>query len=242
MRLDLLASQAFFPLFDPSLSNWEYVVFSVVLWGTEEPTAEQIASLTPTDDGNISNNYSVKVLYDPKETYDERPVRLVSFNANESEVQNVFGWSIAVEEISSYFSIERSSNGKVFKEIGTTSARGDTERVSYYSFTDANLIPGILYYRLKMIDLDGTYVYSPIVSVKGKQFREKQLFKLYPNPTTSSVKMDIEANTAINGRITIIDMTGKAVKTSLKNFYAGNNTIDIGSEQLVTGLYHVEVV
>src|SRR5690606_41965006 len=131
MRLDLLASQAFFPLFDPSLSNWEYVVFSVVLWGTEEPTAEQIASLTPTDDGNISNNYSVKVLYDPKETYDELPVRLVSFNANESEGQNVLGWATAAEENSSYFSIERSSNGKDFQEIDRTWARGDNEGVSY---------------------------------------------------------------------------------------------------------------
>ncbi|MCE7060778.1 T9SS type A sorting domain-containing protein [Dyadobacter sp. CY343] len=90
------------------------------------------------------------------------PVTLVSFKANIEGATSHLTWSTSSETNSSYFEIQRSLNGKNWSPIGKELAQGESKASFIYNFSDKAPQPGNNYYRLKMVDLDGTFAYSAI--------------------------------------------------------------------------------
>ena len=73
-------------------------------------------------------------------------------------------WATATESNSSVFEVERSMDGSTFEHIGTVPAAGNSLQTIDYAFFDDD--PGALtYYRLRMVDHDGTWEHSPMVSI-----------------------------------------------------------------------------
>ena len=73
-----------------------------------------------------------------------------------------------MEEDADYFVIERSTNGYSFEEIGQVMALGTVYGPQGYGFKDNSPLNGANYYRLKQVDYNGNYMYSPIVSASIK--------------------------------------------------------------------------
>ena len=97
------------------------------------------------------------------------PISLLDFTVKENAGKNILNWKTATESNSSHFSIERSSDGVNFSSIGRVTASGNSSAEKMYRYVDANPLPASTnYYRLKMIDLDASFEYSKIVSVKAK--------------------------------------------------------------------------
>src|SRR5690606_19785098 len=71
------------------------------------------------------------------------------------------------ESFSDRFEVQRSENGSTFIAIGSVPAAGSSAIPIDYSFTDDDPAQGTNYYRLRQIDLDGTYTYSPLVVAEG---------------------------------------------------------------------------
>ncbi len=115
------------------------------------------------------------------------PLKLVSFNAAYANKQVKIGWATANETLLSSFAIERSIDGKNFTSIGTMKANNIVGR-NNYSFVDANVDAGIVYYRLKSINTNGTYAYSNDVSVRIAKIG----LSIYPNPVTSAVTVSYD--------------------------------------------------
>ena len=103
------------------------------------------------------------------------PIRLTSFTAKSVSSKKVLlSWSTTQEKGASHFIIEKSTDGKEFSDAGLLFSVGDSERPQQYSFTDELRVSdtGKIYYRLRMVDLDGKIQYSPVKVIRVK--KEKQ--------------------------------------------------------------------
>jgi hypothetical protein len=89
------------------------------------------------------------------------PVELLSFTGSKVADHITLMWVTALEENSSYFSIEKSDDGINFSEIGTVNAQGNSSNPVTYEFEDRQFNSGS-YYRLRMVDKDGSYKYSSV--------------------------------------------------------------------------------
>lgn len=93
------------------------------------------------------------------------PVELLSFTATYTGDHVDLAWATAVEIGSDYFDIQRSTDGYQIETIGSVKAMGNSSRVTDYKTVDDNPLKGFTMYRLKQVDLDGSFTYSSWVSV-----------------------------------------------------------------------------
>jgi hypothetical protein len=90
------------------------------------------------------------------------PVELITFEGEKvSGNTALLKWVTATEKNSAYFSIEKSEDGVNFSEIGIVNAQGSSNNIVNYQYND-NHFNKSFYYRLKMLDLDGSYKYSSV--------------------------------------------------------------------------------
>lgn len=151
------------------------------------------------------------------------PIELTAF-----DIQNTEGgkanltWSTASERGASHFDIERSRDGKTFEKVGEVKAKGETAN---YAFTDSKAVSGTLYYRLKMVDFDGTTDYSKIVSV---QAYGKGKVKIYPTVTADNLVVEGAKS------VTIVNMMGQVV------LQREMNSSVVSLQELPKGIYIVK--
>lgn len=120
------------------------------------------------------------------------PLQLVDFSAKKEEKSVKLDWKTANEVNTSHFEIERSSGQINFEKIGSVEAVNSKENLSY-NFVDELVneeIEGVFYYRLKMVDLDGKYSYSPIRSLLFENNETE--FTVYPSPAEKSITVDLK--------------------------------------------------
>jgi hypothetical protein len=87
------------------------------------------------------------------------PFRLLTFEGERAGyMKSHLFWTTFSEYKSDYFEIQRETGNEPFKTIGIIDANGYTERITKYSFIDANPSSGYNYYRLKQMDQDNSYV------------------------------------------------------------------------------------
>ncbi len=143
-------------------------------------------------------------------------------------------WQTSNELNNSNFVIQHSTDGTSFTDIGTVKAIGSG--ANWYSFTDNNPttypLNGVLYYRLKSVDKDGTSSYSKVISVQ-LTIDNFQL-SITPNPAKSIVT--VKGNHIAS--IQVIDNLGKVLKTQIVKD-ATNPTLSVSS--LPVGIYHLRV-
>ena len=94
-------------------------------------------------------------------------------------------WETASELNNDYFTIQRSTNGVDFEEIGTVDGAGTSRERHYYTFRDKHFLRERRYYRLKQTDFDKQVRYSDLVIVDPSVTEDKGDFYLYPNPAHS---------------------------------------------------------
>ena len=117
------------------------------------------------------------------------PVILTSFTARQEESTVHLAWSTASEINSDYFQVERSTDGSDFKTLSRQAAAGDSQQELTYRYTDegaANRFSGTLYYRLKMVDFDGSFEYSDITAVA---LNRRPGLRVYANRTSGEIKL-----------------------------------------------------
>lgn len=113
------------------------------------------------------------------------PVKLVFFKGviEDSKVKLI--WQTVSELNNSHFEIERSIDGTNFEKIGKVAGNGTSSSVINYVFRDNQVNYGLIYYRLKQVDFDGKYEYSPIIAVVNNAKSTFEV-RLFPNPARLS--------------------------------------------------------
>lgn len=157
------------------------------------------------------------------------PVRLTSFNAAEEGLSTKLIWNTAEESGISSYIVEKSTDGRTFTAIGTVKAANQKT----YSFTDAQAASENSYYRLKMVEMDGSYKLSYIISVKSKLNTN---ISLSPNPV-KNILMIQHPKVAIDGHIQIISANGQMLKDIRLAANAVISNVDMSG--FTSGLYHI---
>ncbi|RZK98469.1 MAG: T9SS type A sorting domain-containing protein, partial [Hymenobacter sp.] len=138
------------------------------------------------------------------------PVTLTSFGAVAQGTGVAVSWATASEQHNAGFEVQRSGDGTAFTALGTVSGGGTTLSAHTYSYFDASPLAGTAYYRLKQLDSDGTFTYSPVAAVQAAP-SSPAASSIYPNPTTERTTVTWEVPLAGAGRWYLTNSLGQVV-------------------------------
>jgi hypothetical protein len=165
------------------------------------------------------------------------PVELLQFQVQASNGASILNWSTATEQNNRHFIVQRAPDLQAWKDIGNVPGQGNSNQQLDYSFIDNNPQPGINFYRLKQVDWDGTFTYSPIQEVR---FNEKGQFEVHPNPVQDGISRiqfptDVDPEEAVTGKL--LDASGRLIwEKQLRN----QDFLDLA--KLPQGSYFLQIV
>lgn len=124
------------------------------------------------------------------------PVSLSHFEAVRAKTGVQLRWTTASEQNNAYFEVQRSTNGETFAEVARVTGAGTTTRRTDYQFLDSKLpvsASGLLYYRLRQVDSDGTTAYSPIEVVQVASSKLQLGVEVFPNPYDKHLRAQFQS-------------------------------------------------
>lgn len=133
------------------------------------------------------------------------PIELTTFTGHAMDEGNMLRWTTASEEGSDRFIVERSPDLEAFLPIGEVAAAGLSSAPIGYQLFDPGAPPGLSYYRLRMLDLDGTEEPSEVITVT----RAVADMALYPNPVIDLLRWELPS--AGGTHVRVFDALGRAV-------------------------------
>ncbi len=182
--------------------------------------------------GGISNtNVFALVAYQNSSVL---PLHLISFSGKKINSIIQLNWITENEINTSHFDIERSGNGIAFTKTGEVAAINSSGR-NEYTFTDVQPLNGINYYRLKQVDIDGQFTYSPVIRISNNG--SELLFALSPNPAGNFISITYPGRRE-KVSISIYDAQGRLVKQQTQK---GELIINMPLQQLVAGMYFIQI-
>ena len=176
--------------------------------------------------GQLSNIAQVRIDI----VADPLPVTLAHFDVEKKEATALLEWRTTEELNSAHFDIQRSTDARDWRVIGTTDAAFESNTARHYAFTDSIPEPGLNYYRLKMVDADGSFAFSGIRSVS---FPEFSWAEVYPNPVDDLLRIVIR-NRKVNN-VRVISHSG-IVRLSQP---VTSPTFTISMKQFPIGMYYI---
>jgi hypothetical protein len=164
------------------------------------------------------------------------PVALVRFTAIRQSGAVLLEWRTESEIHNDYFALERAGEALQFEEIGRVAGRGTTAVPQDYLFRDERPLAGISYYRLKQVDFDGTWTYSPMRSVAAAE--ERLPARLYPNPTRGPVDLFLGHPARPGQIIRLFDTAGQEIQRY--RLEEGRQWLDLDLSGLPAGMYFLQ--
>ena len=160
------------------------------------------------------------------------PLQNLQFTALAKNGYNSLQWHTENETNTKHFEIEYSTNGNYFFSIGKEDAKN--LGVNNYAFSHNISIGGgdVMYYRLKIIDNDGSYKYSKIVKIIAVK---NKAITIYPNPAQDYITLN---NITANSKVQIINSMGEVVLQ--RNVVSGGERVSV--QNLRKGVYVVKII
>jgi hypothetical protein len=169
------------------------------------------------------------------------PITLEYFTARKNNAtSSLLNWKTSQEINTASFDIERSNDAIGFKKIGAVNAAGTSSVGIEYSFIDNNPLQGMNYYRLKQIDNDGRFVYTPARLVVFDKL-DVGTVKYYPNPTNGILTIELAVNNSNEIRVVNICNAAGAVVNQLKIAANAGSKMQIDLSKYAKGIYFVQV-
>ena len=195
---------------------------------------------------NLVDETAAKVIHDWITELDSTPVpvELSSFNAKALDAGIILNWTVQSIYDSYGFDVQRRTHDD-FVTIGFVKSY-NTDTKSDYTFTDYNPPPGENSYRLKMIDMDGTFTYSAELSATTDVPSQHRLLPNHPNPFNSSTMVRFDLAKQSRTSINIYNILGKHITTLVdddlppgyhKVLWDGTDT---NHQPVASGLYIIE--
>ncbi|MEO6228674.1 MAG: T9SS type A sorting domain-containing protein [Ferruginibacter sp.] len=192
--------------------------------------------------GQVSNtaSYTIPVLM----LEVSLPVKLTGFTGNINNKNVNLNWQTSQEINSSYFEVQRSSDGNSFEPFATFTAKEFSNVATNYSANDDlyHYTESNVFYRLKMVDVDGKFIYSNIVMLKVNGMLTTNTIA-WPNPTNG--KLNVQLNSDMNGtaQLKLSGIDGKVWNQSNAIIKKGQNVIRVNQAQsLPAGTYILNII
>jgi hypothetical protein len=171
------------------------------------------------------------------------PVELYSFTASVIQNDVTLDWVTATETNNKGFEIQRSlisdeKKNSEWQSIGFVNGNGTTTEYQSYSFTDKNLANGRYKYRLKQIDLDGTFNFSREIEVIVNTPNIFSLEQNYPNPFNPTTSIQYAINSRQLVQLKVYDVLGNEVVTLVnEQKEPGYYEVEFNATQFSSGVY-----
>jgi hypothetical protein len=176
------------------------------------------------------------------------PVELVSFTATATGPGALLSWATASEKNNAYFDVEASADGRTFERIGHVASHGSTARASAYGLRDASLAryaSPVVYYRLRQVDTDGRFSFSPVrsVAVVAPTAADALLtITAFPVPFAQSLTVQARTTAAGPAHLTLRDAWGRELLRKTADFNIGvNEAVLTKAGALAPGIYLLTV-
>jgi hypothetical protein len=171
------------------------------------------------------------------------PVTLKSFTAKLENKKPVLSWISSKEENLSHYVLERSSDGRNYNEAALIFSNGTTNNESNYQFADNAVSAnskGIVYYRLRMVDMDGKYKYSETRLIRMGEAGKTMIIQAYPNPAINELRITVPATWQDKKvQFDIYTVGGQNMKRLSRSNAGQTEVMDIS--QLPAGSYIIRV-
>jgi hypothetical protein len=185
------------------------------------------------DQWNFGENFVINIVEDIV------PVELASFNATVTNKQIILDWETA-NEINNYsFNVERSFQSETWISVGIVEGSGNSNSPKYYTFKDNNIgLAGTYSYRLKQIDIDGTFDYSFVIAVVIATPMNYELEQNYPNPFNPITTISWQMATSSFVTLKVYDVLGNELELLVsENKDAGYHHIKFDASEYGSGIY-----
>jgi len=162
------------------------------------------------------------------------PVTLIDFTAAKQNQQVLLQWTATQETNFKMYEVERSTDGIHYYKVGEVTG----QNLSRYQFTDRQLpAASVVYYRLKMIDIDGKFNYSANALIRINNNISDII--LYPNPTSEGLHIKLTERLLANSQLAVVDAAGRQVK--LQTVRANEMLIHVDVKNLPQGKYFIRL-
>ncbi len=171
------------------------------------------------------------------------PVTLIDFTARVTQNNKaLLKWVVGTEQNVSYYSIQKSIDGKTFTEVAQVASGGNSSLQKTYTYTDdAVTNTKFVYYSLKIVDKDGRTQLSSIVMFTNNNVKQNIIISMSPNPISSPGHLMLQFNADKEGTLLLqlYDMSGKLVKQGTMMAVTGINNGHFHIGELSAGLYTI---
>jgi hypothetical protein len=170
------------------------------------------------------------------------PIKLISFNGSLLNNKASLLWSVADNETGAYFEVQKSNDGKLFNTaalIFVSSKNG----IDHYSFTDPKDFGTGSYYRIKIVNNNGSTFQSRIVFLKSQTTNATNSLVVLQNPVASTLMFTYTSAATGNARVNIYNVAGAKMLTTVAHFQPGTNTGTVNLDgRFTSGTYLLEVI
>lgn len=217
-------------------ANW--YDFNTGLWD-----ATQVFDLVYIPGNKIRAVTHGKGIFESPSYYALLPVRTINLSGSNRGDYNRLEWNASGENNVKEFVVERSNDGTQFFAIGTVASKGVAQNINTYELDDiiGELSSATIYYRIKVVDNDGSFTYSKAISINipFKGYDLKVLNSIFSN--NLSVKTITPINTVL--QIKLFDMQGRLHLSKTMPVQNGINILPIeGISKLPAGNYLLHAV
>lgn len=155
------------------------------------------------------------------------PLTLVQFNGKEQTDHVLLQWITKAESNTSHFEIEKLQDALSYRKISQVVAKGFSALDNRYEFKDMMAAPGMNYYRLKMVDLDGVFSYSDVITVQVKKGLSQSVASIQAWYAGEVVKLNINSTQQRNQVLFLTDAAGRVLHKATLTLSKGLNSVTV---------------
>ncbi len=163
---------------------------------------------------------------------------LLSFTGKSTDQGHQLDWATLSEIELQGFHIEHSQDGFNWTQLHFQTARGDLNTAADYSWTNTDINAGNNYYRLQLLDQDGSIDHSNVVLINESSI---DLLDLYPVPFGNTLNLSFNQSESSTAEISIIDVSGRIVLLENIRAKEGHNEQALDVSSLPSGIYFLSL-
>lgn len=169
------------------------------------------------------------------------PVTLTYFKA-EAKSAVLLTWATSTEINNNYFVVQRSEDGSYFYEVGRVDGHGNSKQTIEYQFEDHSHFAPVAYYRLKQVDYDGAYEYSPVQRVEIRTQGTQRTVNIFPYEVANG-RLTVQSNQPLILQQRVIYSTSGARYTQVPTLQLSNaHGVELNVDNLPAGLYILRLI
>jgi hypothetical protein len=149
---------------------------------------------------------------------------------------NRLDWVVSQEEENAYFELQRSVNGLDFQTIATLPVQPRQAEPNHYQYHDLSPMAGLNYYRLRLVNPDGSHSLSTVVALEVED-KGSENYRFYPNPNKGEIFYEFATTVEEQVQVEVLDVLGRKVKVFNLQASVGQQQWAIDLRGLPSGSY-----